>query len=147
MYVNLVRLEMIKEKEIAYSKRKIVTSKDLAQLGFELIARADREMLVVVCMDVRLCINAIHVAAIGSLNLFQVQPREVYKAAVVSNSHSIALLHNHPSGNPSPSAEDVEATKRIIEAGRILDIRVIDHLVIGDRSYFSILYNREYDFP
>ncbi len=62
-----------------------------------------------------------------------VHPREVFKAAILANAAAIICVHTHPSGDPSPSAEDMEITRRLVEAGKILGIEVLDHVIIGDR--------------
>jgi DNA repair protein RadC len=67
-----------------------------------------------------------------------VHPREVFKAAILSNSASVILFHNHPSGNTSPSKTDVDITERLIEAGRIIGIEVIDHVIVSDVEYLSM---------
>lgn len=73
----------------------------------------------------------------GSLSLNIVHPREVFKPAVRESASSVILVHNHPSGDPSPSPEDRELTQRLSKAGRIMGIKVLDHIVIGDGKYFS----------
>lgn len=73
----------------------------------------------------------------GSLSLNIVHPREVFKPAVRESASSVILLHNHPSGDPTPSPEDRELTRRLVKAGRIMGIKVLDHIVIGDGRYFS----------
>jgi DNA repair protein RadC len=73
----------------------------------------------------------------GSLSLNIVHPREVFKPAVRESASAVILLHNHPSGDPTPSPEDRELTRRLVKAGRIMGIKVLDHIVIGDGRYFS----------
>ena len=74
----------------------------------------------------------------GSLSASIVHPREVYKAAILHNAASIILAHNHPSGSPSPSREDIAVTERILKAGKILDIPLLDHVIIGDPRFVSL---------
>ena len=95
-------------------------------------------MFVVACVNTKNEIANLTVAHIGSLNSSIVHPREVFKTAILSNAASIICAHNHPSGNPEPSKEDVDVTKRLIEAGKILGIDLLDHLVIGDGRYVSL---------
>jgi DNA repair protein RadC len=66
-----------------------------------------------------------------------VHPREIFKEAIARSSAAIILVHNHPSGDPTPSQEDVEVTRRLVEAGRLLGIEVLDHVVVGDNRYVS----------
>lgn len=74
----------------------------------------------------------------GSLNASVVHPREVFKAAIHRSSAGIICVHNHPSGDPTPSREDLEVTERLVEAGHLLGIELVDHLIIGDQTYYSM---------
>jgi len=78
---------------------------------------------------------------IGSLNSSLIHPREIYKYGVKESAASIIICHNHPSGNPNPSFNDIDITKRIVEAGMIMDIEVIDHVIIGKNRHFSFKEN------
>lgn len=75
---------------------------------------------------------------IGSLNASIVHPREVYKEAIKRSAASIICIHNHPSGDPTPSREDIEVTRRLAECGRLVGIELLDHLIIGDKTYVSL---------
>ncbi|MBM7597809.1 DNA repair protein RadC [Virgibacillus halotolerans] len=75
---------------------------------------------------------------IGSLNASIVHPREVYREAVKRSAASIIVAHNHPSGDPSPSQEDIHVTRRLVESGKMIGIEVLDHLIIGDRKFVSL---------
>lgn len=75
---------------------------------------------------------------IGSLNASIVHPREVYKEAFKRSAASIIAIHNHPSGDPTPSREDIEVTKRLVECGKIIGIELLDHLIIGEHKYISL---------
>lgn len=78
----------------------------------------------------------IDMVSIGSLNQSIVHPRELFKTALLSSAAAIILIHNHPTGDPTPSMEDIEITRRLREAGDLIAIKVLDHIVIGD-SYYS----------
>jgi DNA repair protein RadC len=75
----------------------------------------------------------------GSLNAVLIHPREVFRLAIAENAASIIVAHNHPSGNTEPSQEDIAITKQLVEAGRIVDIRVLDHLIIAGNTYTSFV--------
>ncbi|RXI98405.1 JAB domain-containing protein [Anaerobacillus alkaliphilus] len=75
---------------------------------------------------------------IGSLNASIVHPREVFKEAFRHSAASIICLHNHPSGDPAPSKEDIEVTKRLVETGKVIGIEMLDHIIIGDRKFVSL---------
>jgi DNA repair protein RadC len=76
--------------------------------------------------------------SVGSLNSSIVHPREVFSEAVKVSCSAVIFAHNHPSGDPEPSREDIETTKRLVNAGDILGIKVFDHIIIGDNSYISL---------
>ena len=76
--------------------------------------------------------------SVGHLTAALVHPREVFKAAILANAAAIALVHNHPSGDPEPSREDVEITRRLVKAGELLGIPVLDHVVVTRRGHVSI---------
>ena len=139
MKINIVRLEVVKERSVEYGHKKISSAEDLAKLGQTLLGKADREVFAVVSLNAQNGINGINIVSIGSLMASIVTAREVYKYAILSNAASIAVMHNHPSGNVKPSKEDIEITKMLIDAGKLLDIVVVDHIVIAEGNYFSFL--------
>ena len=95
------------------------------------IRLADREIFVVLHLDVRNRIVAHEITSIGSQTASLVHPREVFKSAILKGACSIILAHNHPSGDPSPSKDDVDLTNRLVEAGRLIGIDVLDHIIIA----------------
>jgi DNA repair protein RadC len=78
------------------------------------------------------------VISIGSLSASIVHPREVFQVAIAQTSASIILAHNHPSGDPSPSREDIDLTQRLVEAGRIMGIDILDHIILCDSEFLSL---------
>jgi DNA repair protein RadC len=82
--------------------------------------------------------TAYHELSRGTLDSTVVHPREVFKTALLANAAAVIVAHNHPSGDPSPSADDIALTRRLTQAGNIIGIPVLDHLVIGVRSHFSL---------
>jgi len=98
-----------------------------------------REYFVVLLLDGKNRIILEEQISEGSLNQSIVHPREVYSRAVKESAAAVILVHNHPSGDPAPSREDREITRRLKEAGEVLGIRVLDHIIIGDGSYFSFV--------
>ena len=133
---NQVRIEMVKEKQVKY-KQQITTAERAAEVLKTVIGNTDRETAVVLCLDVRNKINAINIVSIGIVNATVTHPREVFKAAILSNAVGIIFAHNHPSGDTTPSIEDEEKTKQLIEAGEILGIDVLDAIIIGDGNFYS----------
>jgi DNA repair protein RadC len=130
--ISVVRVELIKERNLDYvGSRQIRTADDAATIMYEYIGNTDRENFVVMMLSTKHYVNAINTVSIGSLDACIVHPREVFKPAILGNSSDIIVGHNHPSGDPSPSPEDVAVTKRLVEAGRTLGITLLDHLIIG----------------
>ena len=80
--------------------------------------------------------------SVGNLNSSLVHPREVFKVAIENNSANIILLHNHPSGNTAPSNEDIVMTRKMVEAGKLLEIQVFDHIIIAGNNYTSLVEKR-----
>ncbi len=135
--VNIISLKMIKESSVLYPERKVSSPHDAAQLVRPLLADSDREKFVAVYLNTKNEPTAIHIVSIGTLNASMVHPREVFKGAVLSNAFSMFVAHVHPSGDTTPSTEDKVVTNLLLEAGKIMDIKIIDHIIIGggDRFY------------
>ena len=97
----------------------------------------NREMLAVLLLDIRLSLIAFETIAAGAVAHVSVEAREVFAPAVAARSSSIVLAHNHPSGDAEPSPQDADFTRAMVEAGRVLGIDVVDHLIVTPRSYYS----------
>lgn len=137
--VNIVSIKMVREGSILYDVRKISGPTEAAELGRRFLEQADREELIVCCLDTKNQPISMSVASIGSLNSSIVHPREVFKVAILSNASSIILFHNHPSGVAEPSAEDINVTKRLKECGNLIGIELTDHIIIGkEKEYCSL---------
>ena len=93
-----------------------------------------QEQFVVLTLDTKNELIERHMVGLGTLNSVLVHPREVFRPAISDSAANIILVHNHPSGDPSPSSQDIQITKKLIEAGRILGIEVLDHVIIGRRK-------------
>jgi DNA repair protein RadC len=98
----------------------------------------DVECFAVLLLNVRNRIRGHHLVSVGSLNETVVHPRETFRAAVIGAAFGVIFMHNHPSGDPQPSAADISVTRRLVEAGRILDIVVQDHVIVGFERHFSL---------
>ena len=92
----------------------------------------DQEQFVVACLDTKHRVQCIVRVTVGTLDASLVHPREVFKPAIIEGSAAVLLSHNHPSGNPEPSREDIQVTERLTEAGKIMGISVLDHIIHGD---------------
>ena len=140
--VDIVSIKMVREGSTKYENRKIETPFDAYVLLKNFLEDSDREKLLVVCLDTKNQPINICTVSVGTLNSSLVHPREVFKTAILSNSNQIMLAHNHPSGISAPSNEDKAMTSRIKDAGVILGIELIDHIIIGSNEYFSFKENR-----
>lgn len=122
-----------------YSDKKINSPADIAEIFGPLFRDEIKEKFVVICLNSANKIIRYEVISVGSLNSSIVHAREVFKVAIENNSANIILLHNHPSGNITPSNEDIQVTKRLVEAGKILEISVFDHIIIAGNNYTSFV--------
>jgi len=97
-----------------------------------------KEHFLVLCLDTRNHLINTHKVSIGSLDCSIAHPREVFKEAISSCAASVIFMHNHPSGDPAPSEDDIKITKRLVEAGEIIGIEVLDHIIICDKDHLSM---------
>jgi DNA repair protein RadC len=136
----MVRLRLVRERAAKPypTLRQVRDARDV-YLAFRSEAEeADRESFHVVVLDGKNRVLGFNLVSIGSLTAALVHPREVFKPAVLANAAALILVHNHPSGNPEPSAEDRAITQRLRQAGELLGIRVLDHVIIGDDDFVSL---------
>ncbi len=113
-------------------------SRDIYEL-FSYLSRETKEHFIAIHLDTKNKIVCVDTISIGSLTSSIVHPREVFKSVLLSSAASIAIVHNHPSGTPEPSKDDINITKRLKEAGDFLGIPVIDHIIIGNGCYISLI--------
>ncbi|MEW6702978.1 MAG: DNA repair protein RadC [Bacteroidota bacterium] len=125
-----------------FSLKKIVSPKDIAEIFIPLLRDKVKEEFYVICLNSANKIARVELISIGILNSNVVHPREIFKVAVENNSANIILLHNHPSGNPEPSNEDISLTRKMVEAGKLMDIQVFDHIIIAGGKFTSLVEKR-----
>lgn len=134
--IDIVNLKLVKVGDMEIKLNKITSPSNVYDILENYIGDSDREHFVILLLNTKNEINAIHTVSTGSLNASIVHPREVFKIAIIKNSCSIILAHNHPSGKTDPSNEDINITNRLIDAGNLLGIKVLDHVIIGN-GYLS----------
>ena len=115
----------------------ITSPESIADLFMEEMRYYRKEFFKVLLLNSKGEIISIEKSSIGDLSSTIVHPREIFSGAIRRSAAAVVFVHNHPSGNPEPSGEDQEVTLRLIEAGKILGIRVLDHIIIGDGIYVS----------
>jgi DNA repair protein RadC len=127
----------VREIEYSYDKRpKINGMDDVVEVVKPLIADPNKEFFMALYLNTKNGVLKQEVVSIGSLGANIVHPREIFKTACMISASSIIVAHNHPSGDPSPSREDIELTKNLCEAGKMIGIELLDHVIIGyDKNY------------
>lgn len=131
------RVQLVREAGI--KRAGISDAHDAVAVLRRYLEHEDREHFVTLMLDVKNQVIGIHTVSIGNLNSAIVSPREVFKAAILANAASIILGHNHPSGDTTPSPEDLQVTEVLCQAGKLLQIDVLDHVIIGDEGGFCSL--------
>lgn len=133
--------ELSKRLEHSSSEDTKITVKspeDVVKTARNLLKGKKKEHFIVICLDTRNHLIKTSTVSIGSLDCSIVHPREVFKDAISSSAASVIFIHNHPSGDPTPSEDDIKMTKRLIEAGEIIGIEVLDHIIICDNEHLSM---------
>ncbi|MGV8041459.1 MAG: RadC family protein [Thermoanaerobaculaceae bacterium] len=105
---------------------------------FRTLTRLDRECVAVALLDARNRLCGIHAVHVGTTTHSTVGVADVFKAAILANAHAAVVVHNHPSGDPTPSNDDIDLTRRLQDAGRLLGIAVLDHVIVADDSFVSL---------
>jgi DNA repair protein RadC len=129
------RKQVVREDAPAWVSKRFTSAKQVFEMFYDLRLET-KEHFIALHLDGKNRIACLDRISVGSLNQSIVHPREVFKTACLSSAAAILLLHNHPTGDPTPSREDMEITRRLKEAGDLLGIKVLDHIIIGD-SYVS----------
>lgn len=136
-YLPLIKIQAIKEKNIPYGKEQICNPQKAAEIARRVIGSADKEYLLVIAVDTKMCPVSVEIVSIGTLNGTISSPREVFKHAVCSNAYGLLLIHNHPSGDTTASSEDWMVSRKMKKAGDILGIPLLDHVIVGDNGNFK----------
>lgn len=141
--LNEYKVALIKESsaeyDLKYNKiKKPQDAVDIFKEVYHLHTQAE-EVLRMLTLSVKKTFTGSFEVSRGSLHSSVVTPREVFKRAFLKNASAILLAHNHPSGDSSPSGNDREITERLVEAGELLGVKVVDHIILGDNEFFSFL--------
>ena len=136
--ISIVKIQQVKDGTIPYETKTVSSPASVVKLIQEYLKGVDREHFGVIGLNSKNEINHIHTISIGTVDETCAYPRDIFKTAILSNCVSIIVFHNHPSGHPAPSHHDRKLTSKIIECGELLQIKVIDHVVVGDdKKYYS----------
>ena len=125
-------------KPVDITKLKIKCSKDIADMLMEELRYEKREIVKIVILNVKNNVLKIEDISIGGTDFVNITPKDVLTEVVKMNAPKMIMVHNHPSGDPSPSKSDIEITNRIYECSRLMDIKFLDHIIVGDGKYESV---------
>jgi len=135
MIVSKERVRLSSSKDASEHIKKVVTKLDEVDIG--------KEHFWVIHLNGRNTVISVDLVAVGCATSSLVHPREVFRRAVLLGSIAVIFSHNHPSGDPTPSPEDQRLTERLVEAGNILGIKVLDHVIVATEGYVSLMETRE----
>lgn len=150
MRVTKYKTRLTADKRVTLEKEISVNRPDLVSIirspddvsyfakSFLRMHEESEEYLYMICMNTKNRIVGVFELSHGNVNSSIFSVREIFQKALLANAVSIIVMHNHPSGDPTPSREDIEVTKRTVEAGKIIGVQVLDHIIIGDGSYASL---------
>jgi DNA repair protein RadC len=141
--IQKYNLQIVKEKGGRYDLERRIQSAAAARDVFKKVLNLDmrtEEIFAMITLDVKSKITGVFEVSVGSLSGAIVTPREVFKRALLTNSKAVIFAHNHPSGELNPSSDDISITKKLVKSGKILDINVFDHLILGNSNdnYISL---------
>jgi DNA repair protein RadC len=140
--ISVVRVELVKDWGHPYARLEIENPEHLVSVLRKVLGKADREVFLTINLSGNNEINSINIVSIGCLTRTIVQASEVFKSAILSNAHQIAIAHCHPSGTPMPSEEDIDITRNLVLCGNILGIKILDHIIIAGQEYLSFAEKR-----
>ena len=137
--LDLVRIQLVPDR-VLFKEETIKSSSGAAEIAMAELAKYDREVFAMLNINAKGQVINLNIVSIGDLCSSNAHPREVFKGAVLSNAGSAIAIHTHPSGSPLPSETDIETTRRLCEAGNILGIPLLDHIIIGNgtKNYISM---------
>ena len=136
--LGMVGVRLVPERKL-YSEKELTCAEDAVEVLQEELSQHDREVFCVLHLNAKGVPLSASITSVGELTSTLVHPREVFKSAVLASAAAIILLHNHPSGDIKPSREDIETTKKLVHCGRLMGIRVLDHIICGNREkYYSM---------
>jgi DNA repair protein RadC len=131
------RVSLVREGSVASPHQRFSNSREVFEIMRPLTRDLDREHFIVLMLDSKNKLIGMNTVSVGSISTSLVHPREVAKPAVIHNAAAVIGIHNHPSGDAAPSTEDRQCTERLVKAFKLLGIRLLDHIIIGDADYFS----------
>lgn len=142
-YVSVVKMQLVKESRVLFDA-KVSSPAVVAKMIKQMTDGSDRELVYVISVDSKNKPIATELVSMGGVNSSIIDVGNIFKHALLSNAAGVIIAHNHPSGDVTPSVEDIRVTKRIEEAGKLLNLPLLDHVIVGDMEtdvYYSFLEN------
>lgn len=144
--IPVVHLQIVRDSHVPYGEMKLDSPQKAARAVWDFLGDVDREHVVVCCVDSSMSPTHLQIAGIGTVNKCLISIPEIFKIAILSAASGLLLFHTHPSGEAKPSLEDINVTRKIREASRILDVPLYDHVIVGaSGNYFSFKENSFFD--
>lgn len=131
--IEMVNVRLVREPSL-YSEKPITNSSDVLQVVANELKQYDREVFGILNLKTNGQVINFNICSVGTLNSSLVSPKDIMKSAILSNAAGFIAIHNHPSGSCDPSSCDIETTKRLVECGKLLDIKMIDHIIIAGET-------------
>ena len=144
--LKVVNIRLVKEPSL-YSTEKIATPDDVLKVIAKELSTYDREVFAILNLKSNGQVINLNICSVGTLNASMISPREVFKSSILSNAAAFIAIHNHPSGSPQPSEEDRTVTKRLAECGKMMDIRMLDHIIVAGESAQMTSFKQESMMP
>ncbi|WP_287715122.1 JAB domain-containing protein [Blautia sp.] len=135
--LKMVSIRLVDDPPI-YSEEKVENPKDAVQLLLKEFDSVDRKLFFVLNLQTNGQVINVNIASMGTLNNCLLSPREIFKSSILSNAANVVLMHNHPSGDCTPSKQDVLVTERLVACGELIGIPVMDHIILGRGTYLSM---------
>ena len=134
------RVKLVRERTQRFEDLEVMNdASDAARVARAFLQDEDREHFIVMMVSCQNALTGLHTVSVGTINQALVGPREVFRAAILANAASIIVAHNHPSGDPEPSPEDLVVTDRLRKVGELLEIPLLDHIIVGPYDRFVSL--------
>ena len=145
-WVGVVTLQMVREGKMLYGTKRFTSAVEAVDMVRPLFEQADREIMLVMSVNAKLEPMAVEIAAVGGVDSCVVDIKNIFKHALLNNASYVICFHNHPSGYPNPSREDKQFTERLIAAGQILNLPVLDHVIVGfkERGELAVFPDSEF---
>lgn len=138
--LNVVRVKLVEDIPL-YSDKIVESPNDAVDILKKELSTYDREVFGIINLNTKCKVLNFNIVSVGTLNSSEAHPRETLKTAILSNAASFIAVHNHPSGVLEPSLEDLKTTQRLYEAGKIIGIKMLDHIIVADKETFSFAEN------